>query len=143
MQLTLEPDSVLRTALLDAKVDLYTNYGKMMNCGGGGACGTCAVEVSARASTAPCTLLSRSHRAWVPFCLWEFTCVSDSIAWATFMVRLLPRGGKGRDQPLPAAPAVPFCAAFARESARALHLQKWTILTVNSLQALEWPRSIF
>eukprot|EP00241_Pyramimonas_parkeae_P011588 CAMPEP_0114254810 /NCGR_PEP_ID=MMETSP0058-20121206/17203_1 /TAXON_ID=36894 /ORGANISM="Pyramimonas parkeae, CCMP726" /LENGTH=205 /DNA_ID=CAMNT_0001369105 /DNA_START=267 /DNA_END=884 /DNA_ORIENTATION=+ len=44
-QLTLEPESVLRNALLDNKVDLYTNWGKMSNCGGGGSCGTCVVQV--------------------------------------------------------------------------------------------------
>lgn len=35
----------LRKALLDAKVDLYTLGGKLRNCGGNGACGTCVVDV--------------------------------------------------------------------------------------------------
>lgn len=35
----------LRKALLDAKVDLYTLGGKMRNCGGGGSCGTCLIDV--------------------------------------------------------------------------------------------------
>jgi len=44
-ELQVEPDSILRDVLLDSEVDLYTNSGKMMNCGGGGSCGTCAVAV--------------------------------------------------------------------------------------------------
>lgn len=44
-ELTLKPDSVLRNSLLDENMELYNSYGKMMNCGGGGSCGTCAVEV--------------------------------------------------------------------------------------------------
>jgi len=35
----------LRKALLDAKVDLYTLGGKLRNCGGGGQCGTCLIDV--------------------------------------------------------------------------------------------------
>lgn len=40
-----ERDTNLRKALLQAKVDLYTLGGKLRNCGGGGQCGTCAVDV--------------------------------------------------------------------------------------------------
>mmetsp|Transcript_20483 Transcript_20483/g.27004 ORF Transcript_20483/g.27004 Transcript_20483/m.27004 type:complete len:159 (-) Transcript_20483:501-977(-) len=35
----------LRKTLLEKKVDLYPLKGKFSNCGGGGACGTCAVAV--------------------------------------------------------------------------------------------------
>jgi len=35
-----------RLALLDEKADLYGLWGKVMNCGGGGNCGTCIVEVT-------------------------------------------------------------------------------------------------
>ncbi|KAG5121695.1 hypothetical protein JHK84_040035 [Glycine max] len=31
--------------MLDNKIELYATYGKLMNCGGGGSCGTCIVEV--------------------------------------------------------------------------------------------------
>merc|ERR1719310_1963311 len=36
---------ILRDALLDNKVDLYDMWGKAMNCGGGGNCLTCVVDV--------------------------------------------------------------------------------------------------
>jgi len=38
---------ILRDAMrgADPPVDLYTVWGKMMNCNGGGQCGTCIVEV--------------------------------------------------------------------------------------------------
>eukprot|EP00953_Heterococcus_sp_UTEX-ZZ885_P022106 12272-Heterococcus_DN1.PRE.4 len=35
----------LRKALMDKKVDIYPLQGKIYNCGGGGSCGTCAVDV--------------------------------------------------------------------------------------------------
>ncbi len=38
-------DTDLRKALLDNKIDVYTLKGKLTNCGGGGQCGTCLIEV--------------------------------------------------------------------------------------------------
>ncbi|XP_024984905.1 photosynthetic NDH subunit of subcomplex B 3, chloroplastic isoform X2 [Cynara cardunculus var. scolymus] len=38
-------DKLLRTIMEDNKLELYGTYGKLMNCGGGGSCGTCIVEV--------------------------------------------------------------------------------------------------
>ncbi|KAG9459375.1 hypothetical protein H6P81_003883 [Aristolochia fimbriata] len=38
-------DKLLRNIMLDNKIELYAAYGKVMNCGGGGSCGTCIVEV--------------------------------------------------------------------------------------------------
>ncbi|XP_074271846.1 photosynthetic NDH subunit of subcomplex B 3, chloroplastic isoform X1 [Silene latifolia] len=38
-------DKLLRNIMLDNKIDLYATYGKVMNCGGGGSCGTCIVEI--------------------------------------------------------------------------------------------------
>lgn len=35
----------LRFKALENEVDIYTLFGKMMNCGGYGQCGTCVVEV--------------------------------------------------------------------------------------------------
>ena len=35
----------LRFKALENGVDIYTTWGKMMNCGGYGQCGTCIVEV--------------------------------------------------------------------------------------------------
>ncbi|KAL0447485.1 UNVERIFIED_CONTAM: hypothetical protein Slati_1876400 [Sesamum latifolium] len=36
-------EKLLRNIMLDNKIELYA-YGKVMNCGGGGSCGTCIVE---------------------------------------------------------------------------------------------------
>ncbi|KAL0407786.1 UNVERIFIED_CONTAM: hypothetical protein Sradi_1713000 [Sesamum radiatum] len=41
-------EKLLRNIMLDNKIELYAAYGKVMNCGGGGSCGTCIVEVRAR-----------------------------------------------------------------------------------------------
>ncbi|KAL0917941.1 hypothetical protein M5K25_013050 [Dendrobium thyrsiflorum] len=38
-------EKLLRNIMLDNKIELYAAYGKIMNCGGGGSCGTCIVEV--------------------------------------------------------------------------------------------------
>ncbi|XP_042484329.1 photosynthetic NDH subunit of subcomplex B 3, chloroplastic [Macadamia integrifolia] len=38
-------EKLLRNIMLDNKIELYATYGKVMNCGGGGSCGTCIVEV--------------------------------------------------------------------------------------------------
>ncbi|GAB4854167.1 hypothetical protein Ancab_022752 [Ancistrocladus abbreviatus] len=38
-------EKLLRNIMLDNKIELYANYGKVMNCGGGGSCGTCIVEI--------------------------------------------------------------------------------------------------
>jgi len=35
----------LRIKALENGIDLYTTWGKMMNCGGYGQCGTCIVEI--------------------------------------------------------------------------------------------------
>ncbi|KAK6129711.1 hypothetical protein DH2020_036577 [Rehmannia glutinosa] len=38
-------EKLLRNIMLDNKIELYAAYGKVMNCGGGGTCGTCIVEI--------------------------------------------------------------------------------------------------
>ncbi|KAI7747300.1 hypothetical protein M8C21_002971 [Ambrosia artemisiifolia] len=38
-------EKLLRNIMKDYKLELYGTYGKLMNCGGGGSCGTCIVEV--------------------------------------------------------------------------------------------------
>lgn len=35
----------LRKFMLESNLELYAFYGKVMNCGGGGSCGTCIVEI--------------------------------------------------------------------------------------------------
>ncbi|KAI4316267.1 hypothetical protein L6164_024264 [Bauhinia variegata] len=40
-------EKLLRNIMLDNKIELYATYGKLMNCGGGGSCGTCIVEIIA------------------------------------------------------------------------------------------------
>ncbi|GAV74840.1 Fer2 domain-containing protein [Cephalotus follicularis] len=41
----LSGEKLLRNIMLDNNIDLYATYGKLMNCGGGGSCGTCIVEI--------------------------------------------------------------------------------------------------
>lgn len=43
---TVEASSVLRDVALGGKVELYGGMAKLMNCGGNGQCGTCAVAVT-------------------------------------------------------------------------------------------------
>lgn len=38
-------EKLLRNIMIDNKIELYAAYGKLMNCGGGGSCGTCIVEI--------------------------------------------------------------------------------------------------
>ncbi|CAB4266650.1 unnamed protein product [Prunus armeniaca] len=38
-------EKLLRDVMSDNKIELYATYGKLMNCGGGGSCGTCIVEI--------------------------------------------------------------------------------------------------
>ncbi|KAL1210321.1 Photosynthetic NDH subunit of subcomplex B 3 [Cardamine amara subsp. amara] len=38
-------EKLLRSIMQDNKIELYATYGKVMNCGGGGSCGTCIVEI--------------------------------------------------------------------------------------------------
>ncbi|XP_014503797.1 photosynthetic NDH subunit of subcomplex B 3, chloroplastic [Vigna radiata var. radiata] len=38
-------EKLLRNIMTDNKIELYATYGKLMNCGGGGSCGTCIVEI--------------------------------------------------------------------------------------------------
>ncbi|XP_006367929.1 uncharacterized protein [Solanum tuberosum] len=38
-------EKLLRNIMSENKIELYAAYGKVMNCGGGGSCGTCIVEV--------------------------------------------------------------------------------------------------
>lgn len=45
-----ESGDILRDVMLDSKVDLYTTWGKVWTCGGGGQCGTCIVKVCANIS---------------------------------------------------------------------------------------------
>ena len=40
-----ESGDILRDVMLANKVDLYTTWGKIASCGGGGQCGTCIVQV--------------------------------------------------------------------------------------------------
>jgi ferredoxin len=53
VELTVESGEQLRAALIANKVDLYTTWGKIMSCGGGGSCGTCVVDVSGLAAPRP------------------------------------------------------------------------------------------
>ncbi|KAK4345140.1 hypothetical protein RND71_035316 [Anisodus tanguticus] len=41
----LSGEKLLRNIMSENKIELYAAYGKVMNCGGGGSCGTCIVEI--------------------------------------------------------------------------------------------------
>ncbi|XP_019447531.1 PREDICTED: photosynthetic NDH subunit of subcomplex B 3, chloroplastic isoform X2 [Lupinus angustifolius] len=41
---TISGEKLLRNIMLDNNLELYATYGKLMNCAGGGSCGTCIVE---------------------------------------------------------------------------------------------------
>ncbi|EFJ45140.1 hypothetical protein VOLCADRAFT_64100 [Volvox carteri f. nagariensis] len=45
LNISVESGDILRTVLMAEKVDLYTTWGKVWQCGGVGNCGTCIVEV--------------------------------------------------------------------------------------------------
>ncbi|KAK1698972.1 hypothetical protein QYE76_015669 [Lolium multiflorum] len=38
-------DKLLRDIMLENKLEMYAAYGKLMNCGGTGSCGTCIAEI--------------------------------------------------------------------------------------------------
>ncbi|CAN4076947.1 unnamed protein product [Withania somnifera] len=42
---TVSGEKLLRNIMSENKIELYAAYGKVMNCGGGGSCGTCIVEI--------------------------------------------------------------------------------------------------
>lgn len=48
LELSCESGDQLRAVLMANKVDLYTTWGKVWQCGGVGNCGTCIVEVRLR-----------------------------------------------------------------------------------------------
>eukprot|EP00899_Mesostigma_viride_P023505 jgi/Mesvir1/4339/Mv06697-RA.1 len=43
--LTCKSGRIIRNVLKEEKIELYTTWGKLSNCGGAGNCGTCVVEV--------------------------------------------------------------------------------------------------
>ncbi|GIL80902.1 hypothetical protein Vretimale_9396 [Volvox reticuliferus] len=45
VSVAVESGDILRTVLMAEKIDLYTTWGKIWQCGGGGNCGTCIVDV--------------------------------------------------------------------------------------------------
>ncbi|KAG2428046.1 hypothetical protein HXX76_012030 [Chlamydomonas incerta] len=49
VELEVESGDKLRDVLMANKVDLYTTWGKVWSCGGGGQCGTCIVDVKSGA----------------------------------------------------------------------------------------------
>ncbi|KAK3438242.1 hypothetical protein EUGRSUZ_C02856 [Eucalyptus grandis] len=50
-------EKLLRNIMNENKIELYATYGKAMNCGGGGSCGTCIVEVCTYGSPVCCAAL--------------------------------------------------------------------------------------
>ena len=52
VELECDSGDILRDVMLEQKIDLYTTWGKVWQCGGGGQCGTCVVKVSSVVSQA-------------------------------------------------------------------------------------------
>ncbi|KAL8113591.1 hypothetical protein AgCh_020790 [Apium graveolens] len=77
----LSGEKVLRSIMEDNKLELYAAYGKLMNCGGGGSCGTCIVEVIDGKD-----LLSERTNAELKYLkkAWDvssFSCISNLISF--------------------------------------------------------------
>ncbi|KAL2574264.1 hypothetical protein AAZV13_17G178000 [Glycine max] len=84
-------EKLLRNIMLDNKIELYATYGKLMNCAGGGSCGTCIVEIiegkdllNERTNTELRYLKTRileaglSNYCWKQRKLWQGCCSKDS-----------------------------------------------------------------
>lgn len=84
----------LRRAMLDAKVPLYDMYGSLMNCGGGGSCGTCLVDIKeggellSEKTSAEDKFLKKRPETWRLACQ---TIVGDKTNAGTIVVRTMPQ----------------------------------------------------
>lgn len=57
----------LRKELMKNKIDIYPLQGKIYNCGGGGQCGTCAVQIISGAKNLKCVLGWEKCGGWGSF----------------------------------------------------------------------------
>lgn len=84
----------LRRAMLDSKTPLYDMYGSLMNCGGGGSCGTCLVDIKEGADLlSPRTEAEEKYLKKRPD-TWRLACqtiVGDKTNSGTLVVRTMPQ----------------------------------------------------
>lgn len=86
----------LRRAMLDSKTPLYDLYGSLMNCGGGGSCGTCLVDIQEGAdllsekTEAEGRFLKKRPESWRLACQ---TIVGNKENEGTVVVRTMPQKG--------------------------------------------------
>ncbi|KAF8060497.1 LACS4 [Scenedesmus sp. PABB004] len=84
----------LRAAMLDGKVDLYTTWGKIWQCGGGGQCGTCIVQVAEGAellserTATEAKKLSKKPESWRLACQ---TIVGDGSSSGRVVIQTKPQ----------------------------------------------------
>ncbi|CAM6127574.1 unnamed protein product [Calypogeia fissa] len=84
----------LRKFMLEKKLELYTFYGKVMNCGGGGSCGTCIVEILegqellSERTDAEYNYLKKNPESWRLACQ---TIVGDKSNSGKVVVQRLPQ----------------------------------------------------
>ncbi|KAK4774716.1 hypothetical protein SAY86_009651 [Trapa natans] len=90
-------EKLLRNVMLDNKIELYAAYGKVMNCGGGGSCGTCIVEIldgkdllNERTNT-ELRYLKKKPESWRLACQ---TIVGDKLNSGKVVVQRLPQWKK-------------------------------------------------
>lgn len=90
-------DKLLRNIMLDSKIELYGAYGKVMNCGGGGSCGLCLVEIVQgdellnERTTTEQRYLKKKPETWRLACQ---TIVGDKENSGTVVVQRLPQWKK-------------------------------------------------
>ncbi|KAK8921064.1 hypothetical protein KSP39_PZI019902 [Platanthera zijinensis] len=91
-------EKLLRNIMIDNKIQLYAAYGKVMNCGGGGSCGTCIVEIvngkdllNERTDTEK-KYLKKKPETWRLACQ---TVVGDERNSGKIVVQRLPQWKKG------------------------------------------------
>jgi ferredoxin len=90
-------EKLLRNIMSDNKIELYGAYGKVMNCGGGGSCGTCLVEIVQgkellnERTTTEQRYLKKKPETWRLACQ---TIVGDKENSGTVVVQRLPQWKK-------------------------------------------------
>uniref|UniRef100_A0A803NMB2 2Fe-2S ferredoxin-type domain-containing protein n=1 Tax=Cannabis sativa TaxID=3483 RepID=A0A803NMB2_CANSA len=95
-------EKLLRNIMADNKIQLYATYGKVMNCGGGGSCGTCIVEIldgkdllNERTNT-ELKYLKKKPESWRLACQTIVGNKENSGKWPPLLSLFLPLGASRR-----------------------------------------------
>ncbi|KAL2649801.1 hypothetical protein R1flu_017929 [Riccia fluitans] len=87
----------LRKFMIENKLELYGLYGKVMNCGGGGSCGTCMVdilegqELLSERTNAELKYLKKKPESWRLACQ---TIIGDKSNSGKVVIQRLPQNKK-------------------------------------------------